>query len=63
MGIGDTVILPLLRLYIKKYNSPITMLVKENTKADQFLYETNYIDKILILERDEITTTVDIVDY
>ena len=27
-------------------------MVKENTKAEQFLYETNYIDKILLLERD-----------
>ncbi|WP_440669849.1 glycosyltransferase family 9 protein [Candidatus Pelagibacter sp. HIMB1483] len=53
MGIGDTVIfLPFIKAISKKYNSPISILVKENTKAEQFLYETNYIDKILILERD-----------
>jgi len=53
MGIGDTVIfLPFIKALSKKYNSPISILVKENTKAEQFLYETNYIDKILLLERD-----------
>jgi len=53
MGIGDTVIfLPFIKALSKKYNSPISILVKKNTKADQFLYETAYIDKILFLERD-----------
>ena len=53
MGIGDTVIfLPFIKAISKKYNSPISLLVKENSKADQFLYQTNYIDKILLLERD-----------
>jgi heptosyltransferase-2 len=54
MGIGDTVIfLPFIKALSKKFNSPISLLVKENSKADQFLYQTNYIDKILILERDK----------
>ena len=53
MGIGDTVIfLPFIKALSKKYNSPISILVKENTKAEQFLDQTNYIDKILLLERD-----------
>jgi len=52
MGIGDTVIfLPFIKALSKKFNSPISLLVKENSKADQFLYQTNYIDKILFLER------------
>ena len=52
MGIGDTVIfLPFIKALYKKYNSPISLLVKENSKADQYLYQTNYIDKIIILER------------
>ncbi len=52
MGIGDTVIfLPFIKALYKKYNSPISLLVKESSKADQYLYQTNYIDKILILER------------
>jgi heptosyltransferase II len=56
MGIGDTVIfLPFIKALSKKFNSPISILVKENSKADQFLYQTNYIDKILFLERDTKT--------
>ncbi len=53
MGIGDTVIfLPFIKALYKKFNSPISLLVKESSKADQYLFETNYVDKILILERD-----------
>ena len=53
MGIGDTVIfLPFIKALSKKFNSPISILVKENSKANQYLHQTNYIDKILILERD-----------
>ncbi len=53
MGIGDTVIfLPFIKALSEKFNSPISLLVKENSKADQFLYQTSYIDKILFLERD-----------
>ena len=54
MGIGDTVIfLPFIKALYKKYNSPISLLVKENSKADQYLYQTNYIDKIITLEKDD----------
>ena len=53
MGIGDTVIfLPFFKALYKKFNSPINLLVKESSKADQYLFQTNYIDKIFILERD-----------
>tara|TARA_B100001057_G_scaffold82146_1_gene77664 strand:- start:117 stop:1079 length:963 start_codon:yes stop_codon:yes gene_type:complete len=53
MGIGDTVIfLPFIKALYKKFNSPISLLVKESSKADQYLFETNYIDKIFILKRD-----------
>ena len=56
MGIGDTIIfLPFIKALSKKFNSPISILVKENAKANQYLHETNYIDKILILERDNKT--------
>ena len=54
MGIGDTVIfLPYIKALSKKFNSPISLLVKESSKADQFLFQTNYIDKIIFLERDK----------
>tara|TARA_B100000035_G_scaffold11312_1_gene9544 strand:- start:697 stop:1659 length:963 start_codon:yes stop_codon:yes gene_type:complete len=53
MGIGDTVIfLPYIKALSKKFNSPISLLVKSSSKANQYLFETNYIDEILILERD-----------
>ena len=53
MGIGDTIIfLPFIKGLYKKFNSPISLLTKESSKADQYLHETNYIDKILHLERD-----------
>jgi len=52
MGIGDTVIfLPFIKALSKKFDSPISILVKESSKADQYLDQTNYIDKILLLER------------
>ena len=54
MGIGDTVIfLPFIKALSKKFNSPISILVKKNSKADQYLHQTKYIDKILLLERDK----------
>ena len=52
MGIGDTVIfLPFIKALSKKFNTPISILVKESSKADQYLYKTDYIDRIIILER------------
>mgnify|MGYP003951094495 CR=1 FL=1 len=54
MGIGDTVIfLPFIKALSKKFNSPVSLLVKESSKADQYLYQTDYIDKIILLERDK----------
>ena len=52
MGIGDTVIfLPYIEAISKKFNTPVSILVKKNSKAEQFLNQTNYIDKIIFLER------------
>ena len=54
MGIGDTVIfLPFIKALSEKFNCPISLLVKESSKADQYLFDTQYIDKILLLERDK----------
>ena len=53
MGIGDTVIfLPYIKAISKKYNTPVSILVKRSSKAEQFLNQTNYIDQIIFLERD-----------
>ena len=54
MGIGDTVIfLPFIKAISKKFNTPVSILVKESSKADQYLYQTNYIDEILLLKREK----------
>jgi heptosyltransferase-2 len=54
MGIGDTVIyLPYIQKISEKFNTPVNLLVKKNSKADQFLDQTNYIDKIIHLEQDK----------
>ena len=54
MGIGDTIIfLPFIEAISKKFNSPVSLLVKKSSKADQYLNQTNYLDKIIFLERDK----------
>ena len=54
MGIGDTVIfLPYIKAISRKFGTPVSLLVKESSKADQFLEKTGYIDNIIILERDK----------
>ena len=52
MGIGDMVIyLPFIKAISKKFNTPVSILVKESSKAEQFLKNSNIINKIIILER------------
>ncbi len=52
MGIGDMVIfLPFIEAISKKFNFPVNILVKENSKALEYLEKNKYIEKILILER------------
>ena len=54
MGIGDTVIfLPFIKAISKKFGCPISLLVKESSKADQYLKETNYIDQIINLKKSD----------
>ena len=49
MGIGDMIIfLPFIEAISKKFNSPISILVKENSKATQILNNCQYIDLSLI---------------
>ena len=53
MGIGDMVIfLPFIEAIAKKFAVPISILVKENSKAIQFLSDNQNIDQIIILDRD-----------
>ena len=53
MGIGDTIIfLPFIEAISRKFNSPISLLVKKSSKADQYYKHTDYLDEIIFLERD-----------
>jgi heptosyltransferase-2 len=52
MGIGDTIIfLPFIEAISKKFNVPVSLLVKKSSKADQYLKQTDYLDNIIFLER------------
>ena len=52
MGIGDMVIfLPYIEAIAKHFEVPVSILVKENSKAIQFLSDNQDIDKIIILNR------------
>lgn len=55
-GVGDTVIfLPFIKAISEKYSTPIDILVRENSKADQFLTDTKYINNIHILDRNDLS--------
>ena len=52
MGIGDTVIfLPFIEAISRKFNTPVSLLVKKSSKADQYIKQTDYLDKLIFLER------------
>ena len=52
MGIGDMVIfLPFIEAISKKFDVPVSILVKESSKAIQFLKDNKAIDQIIILDR------------
>jgi heptosyltransferase-2 len=52
MGIGDTIIfLPFIETISRKFNTPVSLLVKESSKADQYIKQTDYLDKLIFLER------------
>ena len=55
MGIGDMVIfLPYIEAVAKKFNSQITLLVKENSKVDQLIKNNEFIREIILLKRSNI---------
>ena len=54
IGIGDLILfLPYVYSISKKFNIPISLLVRETTKAKQLLKNDSYIDEIIILDRDD----------
>ena len=51
-GIGDMVILlPYIHAISKKFNTPVSLLSKESSKASDLLAEDNHIDEIIILDK------------
>jgi len=53
MGIGDSVIfLPFIEAISKKYNKPVTCLVKKNSKANEIFKDNKFIEEFIFLERD-----------
>ena len=56
MGIGDMIIfLPFIEAIAKKFASPVSILVKENTKSSEILKNNPYINKIIFLDRNDRT--------
>ena len=56
MGIGDMIIfLPFIEAISKKFDTPVSILVKENTKAPEILKNNPSIDKIIFLDRNDYT--------
>ena len=52
IGMGDMVIyLPYIHAISKRYQTPVSILVKKNSRASQLLAEDKHIKEILILDR------------
>ena len=52
IGMGDMVIyLPYIHAISKKYQTPVSILVKANSRAKQLLVDDKHIDEIIILDR------------
>ena len=48
IGMGDMVIyLPYIHAISKKYQTPVSILVKENSRASELLAEDKHIDEII----------------
>ena len=52
MGIGDMIIyLPFIDAISKKFNTPVSILAKQSSRAEQFLKDHKNIEKIITLEQ------------
>ena len=57
IGMGDMVIyLPYIHAISKKYNSPVSLLVKENSRASDLLIDDEQVNEIITLERTSTNT-------
>ena len=54
IGMGDMVIyLPYIHAISRKYNTAVSLLVKNNSRADELLAEDEKINEIITLERNK----------
>ena len=54
MGIGDNIMfLPFVEAISKKFNTPVNLMVRKSSKAEEYLEYTNYINKIFTLQREK----------
>ena len=59
IGMGDMVIyLPYIHAISKKYQKPVSLLVKENSRANQLLAEDKHVEEILRLDRTKNNTGI-----
>jgi len=59
IGMGDMIIyLPYIHAISKKYETPVSILVKENSRANQLLAHDKHIDEIIILDRSKNETGI-----
>ena len=59
IGMGDMIIyLPYIHAISKKYQTPVSILVKENSRANQLLADDGHIDEIIILDRSKNDTGI-----
>ena len=57
IGMGDMVIyLPYIHAISKKYNAPVSLLVKDNSRASDLLIDDDQINEIITLERTKTNT-------
>ena len=57
IGMGDMVIyLPYIHAISKKYQTPVSILVKQNSRAHQLLAADKHIDEIITLDRSKNNT-------
>ena len=59
IGMGDMIIyLPYIHAISKKYQTSVSILVKENSRANQLLAEDKHIDEIITLDRSKNDTGI-----
>ena len=59
IGMGDMIIyLPYIHAISKRYQTPVSILVKKNSRANQLLADDGHVDEIIILDRSKNDTGI-----